>query len=69
MIGLNKLEEDPPGKKASITIYVVQEGDSLWKIAKKYYTTIEELLKINEIRDPDNLKMGDKIIVPGRARI
>lgn len=69
LIGLNKLEEDPPGKKASITIYVVQEGDSLWKIAKKYYTTIEELLKINEIRDPDNLKMGDKIIVPGRARI
>lgn len=62
-------EEGIPEKKASLTIYVVEHGDTLWKIAKKYYTTVDLLVKLNEIEDPDIIKVGDKLIIPGRAII
>lgn len=53
-------------KKASITIYVVGAGDTLWKLAKKYNTTMEEIIKLNELEDVDNLQIGDKLLIPGR---
>lgn len=68
LIDLAKGEGEIPMKKASITIYVVQNGDTLWKIAKKYNTTVESLLKINEL-DGDDIKIDSKIIIPGRAII
>ncbi|MBA1334817.1 MAG: hypothetical protein HPY66_0437 [Firmicutes bacterium] len=48
---------------ASIVVYVVQPGDTLWKVAKKYSTTIEELVKINELEEPDKLVPGQKLII------
>ena len=47
----------------SMTIYVVQKGDTLWSIAKKYNTTIAELLKINDIEDSDRILPGQKLLV------
>ena len=44
-------------------------GDSLWKVAKKYYTTIESLAKVNELEEDSGLNIGDKLIIPGRAII
>lgn len=48
---------------ASIVVYTIQPGDNLWKIAKRFNSTIEELVSINSIEDPDNLVSGDKLIV------
>lgn len=48
----------------SIIIYTVQPNDTLWKIAKKYFTTIEDIVSINEIQDPDNIEVGSKILIP-----
>lgn len=62
-------EGELPKKNASITIYVIQEGDTIWKIAKKYFTTMDNIIRINEIEDADSLKIGDKLIIPGRAII
>ncbi len=61
------IEGEMPKKKASITIYVVQPGDTLWQIAKKYYTTKEEVMKINELQEENDIKPMDKLIIPGRA--
>lgn len=58
-----------PKKNASITIYVVQSGDTLWKIAKKYYTTVDTLLSVNNIEDENKIVPGTKLIIPGRAKI
>ncbi|WP_294154409.1 SPOCS domain-containing protein [uncultured Clostridium sp.] len=62
-------EEDgeKPEKKASITIYVVGEGDTLWGLAKKFNTTVANLVKINGLEDSENIESGQKIIIPGRA--
>ncbi|MBU3205937.1 DUF3794 domain-containing protein [Clostridium algidicarnis] len=67
LISISKLDDDVPEKKASITIYVVQQEDTLWKIAKRYFTTTDEIVKVNNIEDPDSINVGDKIIIPGRA--
>lgn len=69
LINVEEAEEGVPEKKSSITIYVVQPGDTLWKIAKKYSTTLETLVKINNLEDPDNVTLGEKLIIPGRALI
>ncbi|MGL5086098.1 MAG: DUF3794 and LysM peptidoglycan-binding domain-containing protein [Clostridium sp.] len=54
-------------KKSSITIYVIGLGDTIWQLAKKYNTTMEELIKLNDIENPQELKAGEKLIIPGRA--
>ncbi|MBP2032359.1 LysM repeat protein [Clostridium algifaecis] len=69
LINVDELDGEIPGKKASLTIYVVQNGDTLWKIAKRYCTTIQDLVKLNDIEDPDVIKIGDKLLIPGRAII
>ena len=60
-------EGDMPEKKASITIYVVGDGDTLWDLAKKYNTTVNDLMKINKVEDPEHIEQGQKLIIPGRA--
>lgn len=45
------------------TVKVIK-GDSLWKIAQKYKTTIAELVRINNIENPDHINVGILIKVP-----
>ncbi|MFL7797620.1 DUF3794 domain-containing protein [Clostridium chauvoei] len=59
--------EEKKEKKASVTIYVVGKEDTLWNLAKKYCTTIDELMKLNDLESQEDLKVGDRIIIPGRA--
>ena len=61
-------EGEKPQKKASIIIYVVGEGDTLWSLAKKYNTTVADLAKINSFEESDHIETGQKIIIPGRAK-
>lgn len=44
-------------------IYIVQKGDSLYQIAIKYGTTVDELKKINNLTS-NNLSIGQKITLP-----
>ncbi|MBD1381219.1 SafA/ExsA family spore coat assembly protein [Metabacillus arenae] len=46
-------------------IHIVQKGDTLWKIAKKYGADFEELKKMNsQLSNPDLIMPGMKIKVP-----
>lgn len=69
VVDIAVLEAEVQRKKSSITIYVVQQGDTLWKVAKKYGTTIEGIMDVNNIDNEDIIRSGDKLIVPGRALI
>ena len=60
-------EGDMPQKKASITIYVVGPQDTLWELAKKYNTTVADLVKVNKVEDSEHIQEGQKLIIPGRA--
>ena len=59
-----------PDKKLSTeketNIYTVQKGDSLYQIAKKYNTTINELKKINNLTN-NTLSIGQKLTLPTKS--
>ena len=48
---------------AGAIIYMVQPQDTLWKIAKRYRTTVEDILSINEIENPDLIYPGQKLLI------
>ena len=56
-------EEAAPSPMAGAVIYMVQPGDTLWKIAKRYRTTVEDILAINEIENPDLIYPGQKLLI------
>jgi LysM repeat protein len=45
--------------------YTVQSGDSLWKIAQKYGTTIDEIAKLNNIEDLNVIFEGQVLKLNG----
>jgi SH3 domain-containing YSC84-like protein 1 len=46
--------------------YEVKSGDSLYEIAKKHGTTVEELVKLNNIKDKKYIYPGQKLLLPGK---
>ena len=56
-------EEAAPSPTAGAIIYMVQPQDTLWKIAKRYRTTVEDILSINEIENPDLIYPGQKLLI------
>ena len=65
IVDIEESEEEKQCKKSSVTIYVVNVGDTLWELAKKYNTTMDSLIKINELEGSESLTVGKKIIIPG----
>lgn len=43
--------------------YIVEKGDSLYKIANEYNTTVDELMKINNLSS-SLLSIGQKLLIP-----
>ena len=56
-----ELEED---NEYSIIVYFVKDGDTLWKIAKKYRSTVENIKKVNNIEDEDKLSINQQLFIP-----
>ncbi len=52
-----------PEKPSTGNTYTVQNGDSLWKIANKFGTTINALKSANNLTN-DNLKVGQTLVIP-----
>lgn len=60
---IEELEENDDNPY-SMVIYFVKPGDTLWKIAKKYRSTIEDIARINEIENPDSISIGMQLFIP-----
>ena len=45
-------------------VHVVQSGESLSIIAGKYGVTVKDLVRLNNISDPDLIVIGQEILVP-----
>lgn len=56
--------ENRSREKYSIVIYYTKVGDTLWNIAKRFGSTIEEIIKINKIEDENNIMPGEQLFIP-----
>lgn len=48
----------------SMVIYFVKKGDTLWKIAKMFKSTVEDIAEINKIENVDKLNVGQQLYIP-----
>lgn len=48
------------------TVYMVKKGDTLSAIAKKYGTTVDALVKLNGIKNPNLITVGQKLKISGQ---
>lgn len=56
-----------PTPETNETIYIVQKGDTLSGIAKKYNTTYQKLAEYNGIKDSNKISVSQKIKIPTNA--
>ena len=45
-------------------IYIMEKGDTLWKIHTRYGVSVEEIKELNNIKDESNIPVGTVIIIP-----
>ncbi|MDP3386436.1 MAG: 5'-nucleotidase C-terminal domain-containing protein [Eubacteriales bacterium] len=49
---------------AFATTYEVVSGDMLYRIAQKYGVTVQQIVDANDIKNPDLIYPGDKLLIP-----
>lgn len=52
-----------------LKIHIVKKGDTLYELAKKYQTTLDEVIALNpQIAQPDQLDIGMKVKIPSKPK-
>ena len=58
------VDETTQNERYSLIIYFVKPGDTLWKIAKKFRSTISNIATINGIEDENKINVGQQLFIP-----
>ncbi len=53
-----------PAQSAGEQIYIVQSGDTLFSIARRFGVTVAAIQQRNNIPDPNDIKVGQQLIIP-----
>lgn len=56
-INIEEMDQRP-----GIVGHIVQQGEDLWSLAKKYMTTVEGIMEVNGLQD-ESAKSGDKLLI------
>lgn len=59
-----EMEENVEKNPYSMIIYFVKPGDTLWKIAKKFKSTVEDIARVNEIENENKIFAGEQLYIP-----
>jgi len=62
-----EIDAEALSSQASMTVYMVQSGDTLWKIAKRFNTPLDEIIAINDIEQPSRVFTGQKLLILKRG--
>ena len=57
---------EAPSPTAESDVYVVAKGDNPYNIAKKLHVSYNDLIAINEIKDPTRVQVGQKLKIPAK---
>lgn len=52
----------------SMIVYFVKPGDTLWNIAKKFRSTTEDISRVNEIENQNNIQIGKQLFIPRKLK-
>jgi murein DD-endopeptidase MepM/ murein hydrolase activator NlpD len=52
---------------ANAYAHVIESGESLYTIARRYDVTAQAIIQANGLGSPDKIYVGQKIVIPGRA--
>lgn len=52
----------------NILMYIVKKDDTLWKIAKRFGSTVEDIVRTNGIEDENKIYPGQKLFIPHYAK-
>lgn len=61
-ITVGELDANLLNELPGIVVYVVQPGDSLWKIGKRYYVSVDAIKEMNNLTS-DEIRPGDKLLI------
>ena len=50
-----------------VFVYIIQPGDCLSVLAQRYGTTVSVLCELNNIKNPDLIYAGNKLLIPYRG--
>lgn len=57
------------GKNARGVYHTVESGQTLWRICWTYGVDLDRVAKVNRIKDPRRILVGQKIFIPGAKRV
>jgi LysM repeat protein len=63
------MDEVRETSKPVTTAYVVQKGDSLSLICKRYHLKTAEVMAMNGVKDANKLRVGQKLVLPGAVNL
>ena len=56
--------KESDGETPSLVLRMLKTGETLWNIAKQYRTTVEEILKANELTEEAAAAIGQMLLIP-----
>ena len=59
---IGETDEEDIRNKPGMIGYIVQKGDSLWSIAKRFATTVDSVMRLNEL-ETDVIYPGQKLLI------
>ncbi len=59
------VSERPKPRSGAGAKHIVQKGETVWGIAKKYGVKPEEIIAVNKLKKPDEISPGQELIIPG----
>ena len=65
----NSLEKRNVKIQNSNNFHIVQTGESLTEISNKYKLKLEYLININNLKDPDSIKVGKKLLLNKNKKV
>jgi hypothetical protein len=60
------VQSPPPAAKPKKRMHTIEPGDSLWKIARKYHVTVEEIMRVNRM-ETEKLRLGKQLEIPEKS--
>ncbi|MEO2069218.1 MAG: LysM peptidoglycan-binding domain-containing protein [Desulfurobacteriaceae bacterium] len=57
----------PTKERKAFVLYEVKKGDSILKIAKRFGVSVDEIIKVNNLKKPYIIRVGQKLKVPVKS--